>query len=408
MASHCLREDFGAHGTCTPGFRRGPGALKNKFCVECRSNGILIEANRLMLQTSHAPRGLFTNSNGRSVWTNWRTDRGKVVQFRVICNNQKVAGSGSHPVILFREPLYEATAQLGFEPDWLKPVPTRLVKNGYVVASVAHATLILRKPGAKVRNDLVHAEVLREPEERYLTAWSYESNHSGLLNDSDDRDRKLSFDRQALAHTEADNTRLCDGYVTGVPPPPSGPPPGAAFGVPPPPPQGQPLSMGGSQGDSRPQNLPHSASAFSALALHFTRTIHVHAHLVSHFLVCLPRSLANKSDLEQLHKDEKANPRAAPRSNRRRHWALSPWVSARFEPAWLNARFDPTLGVLSCRAVHRAAARVTHVSISPVPPHPTPPHRLWGRYTIERSPHVELIRVAHVGSVAHNWDGPHT
>ena len=195
-----------------------------------------------------------------------------------------------------------------------------------------------------------------------------------------------AIDRQALAHTEADNTRLCDGYVTGVPPPPSGPPPGAAFGVPPPPPQGQPLSMGGSQGDSRPQNLPHSASAFSALALNCTRTIHVHAHLVSHFLVCLPRSLANKSDLEQLHKDQKANPRAAPRSNRRRHWALSPLASARFEPAWLNARFDPTLGVLSCRAVHRAAARVTHVSISPVPPHPTPPHRLWGRYTIGRRP----------------------
>ena len=29
--------------------------------------------------------------------------------------------------------------------------------------------------------------------------------------DSDDRDRMLSFDRQALAHTEAENTRLATG-----------------------------------------------------------------------------------------------------------------------------------------------------------------------------------------------------
>ena len=144
----CIREDFGADGDCTPGFVRGAGPLKKKFCLACRTNGIIFEASRLRLMTSHVPRELLANSNGRSVWTKRQIGLGEVVQFRVISNSQKVAGQGAHPIILFQAP----DAPLSWDPHWLVPIPAHFVSDGLVLLSVAHATLTLRNRGSKKKN----------------------------------------------------------------------------------------------------------------------------------------------------------------------------------------------------------------------------------------------------------------
>ena len=97
------------------------------------------------------------------------------MQFRIIGNNQKVAGSGSRPIILFQAPPYDAAAQLGWEPDWLEPIPTHLVQDGFVVASVTHATLTLRKPSAKPRKVSIFTQKCQKVEP-HLTEWSGQSN----------------------------------------------------------------------------------------------------------------------------------------------------------------------------------------------------------------------------------------
>jgi len=153
----CWCQTLGGVGWCVPGFQPIPGPLKNKFCEECRSEGLRIPASRLRVLTSQAPKGILRNSKASSVWSSGATLDGYRFDFRLVNNNHKVAGAGSKPVIVFREePPKPSQMKLpeGFDgaagsgafmdgwPDaWLTQCPNEWVVDGYVPMAVTHATL---------------------------------------------------------------------------------------------------------------------------------------------------------------------------------------------------------------------------------------------------------------------------
>jgi len=98
----------GGDHPCVAGFQAGLGHFKNHFCERCRLHGIVVAADRVCLMTP-ALKGLFSNANGRTVWTNGA---------RIINQTAKCSGPAG---LLFQGAVPKAMADLAAPvPDsWL-------------------------------------------------------------------------------------------------------------------------------------------------------------------------------------------------------------------------------------------------------------------------------------------------
>lgn len=105
------RQLCGEDHICSPGFLAGHGHFKNKFCDQCRSDGILISSDRICLARK-ALHDHFNNSNGRTIWTKGA---------RLVNQTAKCTGP---PVLIFKGLVPEAVAAMG------APVPDSWLCNG--------------------------------------------------------------------------------------------------------------------------------------------------------------------------------------------------------------------------------------------------------------------------------------
>ena len=102
IGQHCWGSELSGR-VCNPNFRPGTNHLKNKFCGVCRKDGFAVAAHRVR---SVSDKALFSNTNGRSVWTNGRR----------LCNQtMKCVGP---PVVIFEDSVAaEAATSCEAMPD---------------------------------------------------------------------------------------------------------------------------------------------------------------------------------------------------------------------------------------------------------------------------------------------------
>lgn len=102
---------------CEPGFRRGKGHMKNKFCVSCRRQGVDIPASHCRVLTPELEE-IFVNSTTGGFWTS--TKPGKVdglgqIEYRRVNQTKLCRGPQMALFRHFVPPLAWAT----LPSDWL-------------------------------------------------------------------------------------------------------------------------------------------------------------------------------------------------------------------------------------------------------------------------------------------------
>ena len=142
LATNSADLGYRVAGRCTPGFVRGTGHLKNKFCDQCRQSGVFVALERVFCLVADSE---FSNKQGAGLWTT--TPAHPALGFRVV--NQTHKCRGGRLVIFSCEPPADVASTLA-APNPAHVIDGRWVHlhvgNGTLMPSVTHEVLPVRPP----------------------------------------------------------------------------------------------------------------------------------------------------------------------------------------------------------------------------------------------------------------------